>query len=158
MTWVALTLNDAVVPPAAIDTLAGTVRTSELAFESAMTAPPAGAGPEIVIDPVELTPPVMDVGLSVIAVTMITLTAVAVDLLTPPKLAVTLTVVSEVTCLVSSVNVAEVAPDFTRTVAGTVPAELSDESWTEAPPVGAVPLSVTVPVSDLPPTTDVPIV
>ena len=111
MTWVALTLNDAVVPPAAIETLAGTVKTSELAVESAMTAPPAGAGPEIVIDPVELTPQVMDVGLSVIAVTVITLTAVAVDLLTPPKLAVTLTVVSEVTCLVSSVNVAEVAPD-----------------------------------------------
>ena len=62
-------------------------------------------------------------------------------------------VVELVTVLVETVNVALVAPAGTVTLAGTVAAlELSD-SETAAPPVGAAPLNVTVPVEVLPPTT-----
>ena len=131
-----MTLNAAVVAPAATETLAGTERTSGLAEVRAITAPPTGAGPEIVIDPVELSPPVSDVGANVIEVIVITETVVAVDLLMPLKVAVTLTVAGEVTCFVIRLKVAEDAPDLTNTEAGTVPAALSVESTTDAPAVG----------------------
>ena len=59
------------------------------------------------------------------------------------------------TDVVVTVNVVLVAPAGTVTLAGTVvEAELSD-SDTEAPPAGAAALNVTVPVDELPPTTDV---
>src|ERR1700676_5385865 len=64
------------------------------------------------------------------------------------------TVVDEVTALVLMVNVALVAPAATVTLEGTVAAVVSLlESVTSAPPVGAGPLSVTVPVEEFPPVT-----
>jgi hypothetical protein len=51
-------------------------------------------------------------------------------------------------------KVADVKPDGTFTEAGTVATEVLDESReTEAPPAGAAPLRVTVPVVGLPPRT-----
>lgn len=50
-------------------------------------------------------------------------------------------------------NVAEVAPAGTVTEAGKVATVLLEESVTEVPPVGAGPLSVTVPTEDPPPRT-----
>ncbi|MCU1315478.1 MAG: hypothetical protein JWN63_800 [Candidatus Acidoferrum typicum] len=65
------------------------------------------------------------------------------------------TAVDAVTALVLTVNVALVAPATTVTLEGTVAAAvLLLESATCAPPVGAAPLNVTVPVEDcVPPIT-----
>jgi len=64
------------------------------------------------------------------------------------------TVVDAATPLVLTVNVALVAPAATVTLEGTVTAAvLLLESATCAPPAGAAPLNVTVPVEELPPVT-----
>jgi hypothetical protein len=73
----------------------------------------------------------------------------------PPKDAEMVTVVTAATALVLIVKVALVAPAATVTLEG-VPAAvvLLLESVTTAPPDGAAPVSVTVPVEDcVPPTT-----
>src|SRR5258708_762791 len=63
------------------------------------------------------------------------------------------TVVDEATALVLTANVAPVAPAATVTLEGTLAAPLLLESATCAPPVGAGPLNVTVPVEEFPPAT-----
>ena len=63
------------------------------------------------------------------------------------------TVVDEATALVLTTNVALVAPAPTVTLAGTLAAPLLLESATCAPPVGAGPLNVTVPMEEFPPAT-----
>ena len=64
------------------------------------------------------------------------------------------TAVDALTILVLTVNVADVAPAATVTLAGTRAAVvLLLESATCAPPAGAGPLNVTVPVDEFPPTT-----
>src|SRR5260370_1185498 len=65
-----------------------------------------------------------------------------------------LTVVDAATALVLTVNVALVAPAATVTLDGTLAAAvLLLDSATAAPPDGAAPLSVTVPVEEFPPAT-----
>ena len=63
------------------------------------------------------------------------------------------TVVDAATALVLTGNVALVAPAGTGTVEGTLAAPLLLESATCAPPAGAGPLNVTVPVEEFPPVT-----
>jgi len=64
------------------------------------------------------------------------------------------TALDAATALVLTVNVALVAPATTATLEGTRAAPLLLESATAAPPAGAAPLSVTVPVEDcVPPIT-----
>ena len=64
------------------------------------------------------------------------------------------TAVDEATALVLTVNVALVAPAATVTLEGTLAAVvLLLASVTSAPPDGAAPLSVTVPVEEFPPVT-----
>jgi hypothetical protein len=64
------------------------------------------------------------------------------------------TVVDAATALLLTVNAALVAPATTATLEGTRAAPLLLESATVAPPAGAAPLSVTVPVEDcVPPIT-----
>src|SRR5258706_11679800 len=63
------------------------------------------------------------------------------------------TVVDEATALVLTTNVALVAPAAIVTLGGTLAAPLLLESATCAPPVGAGPLNVTVPVEEFPPAT-----
>src|SRR5205814_4922278 len=61
--------------------------------------------------------------------------------------------VDVVTALVVTVNVALLAPAATVTLAGTVAVDVLLLRVTAAPPVGAGPLSVTVPVEGDPPVT-----
>jgi len=64
------------------------------------------------------------------------------------------TVVEAATALVLTVNVAVVAPAATVTLDGVLATVvLLLESATVAPPAGAAPLSVTVPVEEFPPVT-----
>jgi len=153
------TVNVAVVAPAATVTLAGTRATLVLLLESAICAPPAGAGPLNVTVPVEELPPTTLVGLSVKEVGVgdgggTGLTVSDAVLLTPPRVAVMVALVDALTTLVLTVNVALVAPAAIVTLAGVRAAVvLLLESTTCAPPAGAGPLSVTVPVEEFPPTT-----
>jgi hypothetical protein len=72
-------------------------------------------------------------------------------LVEPPKDAVMVTGVDAVTALVLTANVALLAPTGTVTLEGTLAALLLLESKTCAPPAGAGPLIVTVPVADCTP-------
>ena len=63
------------------------------------------------------------------------------------------TVAAEATVVVLTTNVALVAPAGTVMLEGTLAAPLLLESATCAPPVGAGPLNVTVPVEGFPPAT-----
>lgn len=81
-------------------------------------------------------------------------TVKAADLVTPPELAVTVTDTDAVTDEVAIVKPALVAPAATVTLAGTVAtAVLLLESVTTVPPEGAAAVSVTVPLTELPPVT-----
>lgn len=76
------------------------------------------------------------------------------DLVTPPELAVIVTDTDAVTDEVAIVKPALVAPAATVTLAGTVAtAVLLLESVTTMPPEGAAAVSVTVPLTELPPVT-----
>ena len=76
-----------------------------------------------------------------------------VVLVVPPYDAEMVTDVEAVTALVVTANVALVAPAATVTLAGTAAADPLLERATTAPPVGAAPPSVTVPVDGVPPLT-----
>ena len=67
VTALVLTVNVALLAPAATVTLAGTVAVDVLLLVSVTAAPPVGAGPLSVTVPVEGDPPVTLVGLSAIA-------------------------------------------------------------------------------------------
>jgi hypothetical protein len=64
VTLLVLTVNIALLAPAATVTLAGTVAAAVLPLERETTAPPLGAGPLRVTVPVEGVPPVTLSGLS----------------------------------------------------------------------------------------------
>jgi len=151
----------AVVAPAATVTLPGTRAAPVLLLESDTTAPPVGAGPLNVTVPVEdCVPPVTLVGFndnedSVTGGGAGGFTVSEAVLVVPAYAAAIVTVMEVVTALVLTVKLALVAPAATVTLAGTrAAAVLLLESDTTAPPVGAGPLNVTVPVEDcVPPVT-----
>ena len=64
-TALVLTVNVALVAPAAIVTLEGTLAAVVLLLERATCAPPAGAGPLSVTVPVDELPPITAVGFNV---------------------------------------------------------------------------------------------
>ncbi len=150
VTALVLTVNVALLAPAATVTLAGTVAVDVLLLERVTVAPPAGAGPLSVTVPVEGDPPVTLVGFSVSKESVGGACGSTVSeavLVTPAYDAEMVTGVDAVTALVLTVNVALLAPAATVTLAGTVAVDvLLLERVTAAPPAGADPLSVTVPV------------
>jgi hypothetical protein len=153
------TVNDALLAPAGTNTLLGTLA-APLLLERMTSTPPAGAGALNVTVPLEDSkPPTTLVGFSVSEVSVgagggTGCTVSAAVLLTPPYAPEMVTAVDAATPLVLTVNVALVAPAATVTLAGTwAAAVLLLESATCAPPVGAGPLRVTVPVEEFPPTT-----
>jgi len=158
-TALVLTVNVALVAPAATVTLAGTLAAVVLLLESVTVAPPAGAAPLSVTVPVEEFPPVTLVGFSESEERVgggggAAVTVSEADLLAPLNVAEIETVVDTATALVLTVNVALVAPAATVTLDGTLATVvLLLESVTTAPPDGAAPLSVTVPVEEFPPVT-----
>ena len=120
------------------------------------TVPPAGAGPLRVTVPVELDPPVTDAGdsarLTMLAAGLMVNVAVWLRLLSVP---VIVALVIAETAVVVTVKVAVVAPAATVTEAGGTAFVLVELNATTAPPVGAAPLRVTVPVDEAPPTREV---
>ena len=151
ITTFVVTVKVALVAPAGTVTpLAGTLAAA-LLLESTTCAPPAGAGPFSVTVPVDVPsgPPATLVGFRVSEDTIGGSTVSVAVCVPPPNDAEIVTVVDVATALVLSVKVAVVAPAGTVTpLAGTLAAALLLESRTCAPPAGAGPLSVTVPVGE----------
>jgi len=141
-----------VVPEVTV-TLAGTVATAVFELVRVTTSPAAGAFPSKVTVPVEDVPPKTLVLLRVTDKRLVGVT-VSVAVCVPPYVPLIVTGVEDETTKVVTVKVFVVVPAATVTLAGTVAtAVLELERVTTAPPVGAAPLRVTVPVDELPPTT-----
>lgn len=151
-----VTVNVVVTAPAGTVTLVGTAAAGWL-LASVTTAPPGGALVLRVTVPLEVPPPFSNWGLSrnEESATLGCTFSVAERLL-PAKVAVMPTAVPTVTPLVLTVKLAEAAPRGTVTLAGTVAAAgLLLVSVITAPPAGAGFVSVTVPVDEAPPATEV---
>jgi hypothetical protein len=151
-TLIVVTVNVVVVAFAATVTLAGTVAAPVLLLDSVTTAPPAGADPFSVTVPVGFVePPCTVFALKPRDVTPVAAgTTVRIALWLPPPVSVAemldVAVASKPFTLVT-MNVAELLPESTVAVAGTVAAAvLLLASVTTTPPVGAVVFNVTVPV------------
>jgi hypothetical protein len=102
-----VTLNVAVVAPAATVTLAGTVADA-LLDASVTTRPPAGAADDNVTVPVLAVPPVTDVGFKATVLSTGAVIPSDADWLTPPSVPVIVLAVFAATAVVVTVNVAVV--------------------------------------------------
>jgi hypothetical protein len=143
------------VLPAGTVTEAATVAAVVLLLCRDTLTPPVGAGPVKVTVPVEALPPVTLVGLTV---TDVRLTGdgvtVKVVVCVEPNKPVMVMAVFALTAFVVIAKVALVLPLATTTLAGVCAAAvLLLDRVTVAPPLGAGPLRVTVPLAPVPPTT-----
>ena len=148
-----VTVKVAIFAPAATVTETGSVAFVLLDFKLT-TVPPAGAIPLRVTVPVDVAPPATDEGESETLAKdkgVIARPAVAE---TDPHFAVIVDEEAVDTAVVVTVKVALFAPAATDIEVGTVAIELLELSVTTAPPEGATPFKVTVPVDDAPPETD----
>jgi len=146
-----VTLNVAVLEPAGTVTEPGTwaAALSELRVT---VSPPDGAWPVRVTVPTEPCPPRTLWGLSVTVIGMAGITGNAHLNVAPKAVTVRFAVTLLVTGTDVIANVPVVAPDGTRTVAGTVTKAVKSElAATEKPAGGAAELSVSVPVIVPPP-------
>ena len=103
--------------------------------------------------PIDVAPPMTEVGDSTNEVRVGIETVMGSVKLTPFRVAVMLDLPANVSvALAATLNVAEEAPSATITVPGTVATVVNEDfSETAVPPIGAAPLSVTVP-TEVPPT------
>ena len=144
----------AVLLPAGTVTLEGSCA-AVLLSDSETTIPPLGALPVSVTVPMEELPPVTEVGLTLTELRATGLIVKVVCTVFPLKVADSVDVTVLVTVLVVTVKLPVVEPAATDTLAGVCAAELLFVSATTTPPEGAGPFSVTVPIDDAPPVTDV---
>jgi len=151
-TLAVVTVNVADVLPAAIVTVFGAVA-FELLQESAITRPPVGAAEVMVTVPVDDLPPTTDAGLTVSDLIVGGLTVSEPVAEAPFKLPVTVAVIALATATVLAVNVTVLRPAETVTDAGTVVLLELLDNFTTSPPVGALPVRVTVPIEEALPTT-----
>jgi len=151
-----VTLKFPLLLPAPIEIDAGTLAA---AFEllSETTTPVGPACPLKVTVPVTVAPdpPTTLVGESVRPVIVAGLIVNVAESDTDPSIAPMVALVTTDTPLVLTVSVAEFAPAATVTLAGVVAAVALEVMVTTIPPVGAGPLSVTVPEELFPPMTAV---
>ena len=146
------TVKVADVVPAATVTFACNV--AEALLELRVTTAPEGpAGPLSVTVPVEVLPPTTDVGFSDRPDRVAALIVSVAVFDVPADVAVIVAEVFEFTAMVVTVNGTVEAPAGTVTDASTVAFVLLEESVTTVPPGPAFPLSVTVPVDEVPPVT-----
>ena len=148
-----VTVNVAVVDPAGIVTLDGTVADVTL-LDKATEVPPVPAAPLRVTFPVDGFPPATVAGFNDIETTVAGLIVSVADWVPDPNVAVIVALVRLETALDVAVNVADVAPPAIVTDAGTAAAALLLASEITSPAVGAGLLIVTVPVEEAPPTTE----
>jgi hypothetical protein len=154
-TGLVVAVKFAVVAPAATVTVAGIVTSVVSEFASVTTSPVGPAAAARVTVPVELFPPMTDVGATTRLLTPGRLIVRVADCEDAPSVAVMSAVVVEETAVVVTVNVADVLPGVTVTLPGTVAAPLPELRDTTSPDEPAGPVRVTVPVELDPPTTDV---
>ena len=153
-TAVVVIVKLAVVAPAATVTLAGTVAAA-LLLDMLTASPPVGAALPRVTVPVEEVPPATAVGFTDTDETAGGFTVNAAVCVPPLNVAEMVADAALATAVVVMVKVAVVAPAATVTLAGTDAAALLLERVTLRPPVGAALPSVTVPVDEVPPVTEV---
>jgi len=153
LTAYVVTVNVAVVFPARMFTLGGTLATAGFALDNPTVMPPAGAGWVIVTVAVDALLPMTLDGLSAtVAMLAVGLTVSSTDVLEPADEAVIETLVELATAYVVMVNGAVDAPSLIDTVGGTVAtAALLLLSATVSPPAGAGPFIVTVAAEVAPP-------
>ena len=149
-----VTVRAAFTAPAGMVTFAGTVASAIDELRST-TTPPTGAGASMVMVAVDVLPPATDVGERVTEIGVGPRTVNDVVTVTPLFVALSVAIAFVWMSVVATVNVAVDAPAATVTLAGTDAAAKLDERSTIRPPAGAGPDSVTVPVADAPPRTDV---
>lgn len=148
-----MTVNVPVVLPEAMLTDFGTLA-AELAENRSTVWPPAGAGLESVTVPVEDVRPMRLAGFKAIERTVGALSVRVAFWVVEPNFAEMPTRICDWTPRVVMLKLAELWPAGTVTTAGTLAAEgLLLERLICMPPVGAIELSVTVPVDGLPPAT-----
>ena len=149
-----VTLNVLVLAPALTVTLAGTVATAVLLLERSTTTPPVAAAPVSVTVPVLGALPVTLVGLRVSELKPGGFTVSVAGWFPPPNDAVRVTGWAVATGEVVTAKTPVLWPPPTVMLAGTVAAAgLPLARFTTNPPVGAIPVNVTVAVLDAPPTT-----
>ena len=144
--------NVALLDPAAMVTLGGTCATEVLLLCRVTTAPAVEAAPFSVTVPVTLFPPTTELGVLVTEESVGALIVSVVVLLTP-YVPVIVAVVLTATGVVVMVKVAVRAPAAIVTLPGTTAAELLLRRVINAPPEGAAPFNVAVPVEETPPVT-----
>ena len=150
VTLTVFTVNVADVFPAGIDIIAGAVA-EVLLLVTAMLSPPTGAGELMTTVPVEVLPPVTEVGLSVTETNCGgKITREAVREL-PPAAAVKIAIFCVETATVFTTKVFDVFPAGMVSVAGTIAAGSLVDRLTTNPPVAADELKVTVAIAVFPP-------